>query len=122
MKYDQGLFEKAGKMDPEEDHGRRPQQGGHRLLARDVPTKALLVVRDDKKLLPLSKDKKILVIEQRIPYPFLGKDLYSHPHMFCEEMAKHSINLILDDTGFPRHRRGGRGGAASWPRRRTWSS
>ena len=31
--------------------------------------KALLVVRDDKKLLPLSKDKKILVIEQLIPYP-----------------------------------------------------
>ena len=63
-------------------------------------SKALLVVRDDKKLLPLKKDKKILVIEQLIPYPFLGKDLYSHPHMFCEQMAKHSINLILDDTGF----------------------
>jgi len=57
-------------------------------------------VRDDKKLLPLSKDKKILVIEQIIPYSFLGKDLYSHPHMFCEQMAKHSMNLILDDTGF----------------------
>src|SRR5208337_288323 len=39
-------------------------------------------------------------IEQLIPYPFLGKDLYSHPHMFCEQMAKHSINLILADTGF----------------------
>jgi len=58
------------------------------------------VVRDDKKLLPLKKDKKIHVIEQLIPYPFLGKDLYSHPHMFCEQMTKHSINLILDDTGF----------------------
>jgi hypothetical protein len=65
-----------------------------------VAHKALLVVRDDKKLLPLSKDKKILVIEQAIPYSFLGKDLYSHPHMFCEQMAKHSINLILDDTAF----------------------
>jgi hypothetical protein len=65
-----------------------------------VAEKAQLVVRDDKKLLPLSKDKKILVIEQIIPYSFLGKDLYSHPHMFCEQMAKHSMNLILDDTGF----------------------
>jgi hypothetical protein len=26
--------------------------------------------------------------------------MYSHPHMFCEQMAKHSINLILDDTAF----------------------
>jgi hypothetical protein len=53
-----------------------------------------------KEAAPLSKDKKILVIEQIIPYSFLGKDLYSHPHMFCEQMAKHSMNLILDDTGF----------------------
>ena len=66
----------------------------------EVAHKALLVVRDDKKLLPLSKDKKILVIEQRIPYEFLGKDMYSHAHMFCEQMTKHSTNLILDDTGF----------------------
>jgi beta-N-acetylhexosaminidase len=99
MKYDQGLFEKAGKMDPARTRAHvwsTEVQG----FSREVAQKALLVVRDDKKLLPLSKDKKILVIEQCIPYSFLGKDLYSHPHMFCEQMAKHSINLILDDTAF----------------------
>ncbi len=98
-KYDQGLFEKAGKMDPKETTA----------IVRDkinidfsweVAHKALLVVRDDKKLLPLTKDKKILVIEQLMPYEFLGKDLYSHQHMFCEQMTKHSTNLILDDAGF----------------------
>jgi beta-N-acetylhexosaminidase len=99
MKYDQGLFEKAGKMDPEKT---RAIVRSKEVIdfSREVAHKALLVVRDDKKLLPLSKDKKILVIEQLIPYPFLGKDLYSHPHMFCEQMSKYSINLILDDTGF----------------------
>jgi beta-N-acetylhexosaminidase len=99
MKYDQGLFEKAGKMNPEKT---KANVWSKEVIefSREVAHKALLVVRDDKKLLPLSKDKKILVIEQLIPYPFLGKDLYSHPHMFCEQMAKHSINLILDDTGF----------------------
>jgi beta-N-acetylhexosaminidase len=99
MKYDQGLFMKAGKMKPEDTHihvhSKEVQS-----FSREVAEKALLVVRDDKKLLPLSKDKKILVIEQIMPYSFLGKDLYSHPHMFCEQMAKHSMNLILDDTGF----------------------
>jgi beta-N-acetylhexosaminidase len=98
-KYDQGLFEKAGKMDPKQTTA----------VVRDkinidfsweVAHKALLVVRDNKKLLPLSKDKKILVIEQLIPYEFLGKDMYSHPHMFCEQMTRHSTNLIVDDTGF----------------------
>jgi beta-N-acetylhexosaminidase len=99
MKYDQGLFEKAGKMDPAktDENVRSPAV---QLFSKEVAEKALLVVRDDKKLLPLSKDKKILVVEQLIPYSFLGKDLYSHPHMFCEQMAKHSMNLILDDTEF----------------------
>ena len=98
-KYDQGLFEKAGKMDPKVTTAIvRSKENID--FSWEVAHKALLVVRDDKKLLPLSKDKKILVIEQTIPYEFLGKDLYSHPHMFCEQMVKHSTNLILDDTGF----------------------
>jgi beta-N-acetylhexosaminidase len=99
MKYDQGLFEKAGKMDPDKTKALVRSKEVIE-FSQEVAHKALLVVRDDKKLLPLSKDKKILVVEQLIPYPFLGKDLYSHPHMFCEQMAKHSINLILDDTAF----------------------
>jgi beta-N-acetylhexosaminidase len=99
MKYDQGLFEKAGKMDPKKTAAVVRDQKNIDFSV-EVAQKALLVVRDDKKLLPLKKDKKIHVIEQLIPYPFLGKDLYSHPHMFCEQMTKHSLNLILDDTGF----------------------
>jgi beta-N-acetylhexosaminidase len=99
MKYDQGLFQKAGKMDPEKTKAIvRSKQTID--FSWEVAHKALLVVRDDKKLLPLKKDKKVLVIEQCIPYSFLGKDLYSHAHMFCEQMSKHSINLILDDTAF----------------------
>jgi len=99
MKFDQGLFEKAGKMDPKNTTAIvRSKENID--FSWEVARKALLVVRDDKKLLPLKKDKKILVIEQAIPYSFLGKDLYSHPHMFCEQMAKYSMNLILDDTGF----------------------
>ncbi|MGZ6267221.1 MAG: glycoside hydrolase family 3 protein [Candidatus Limnocylindrales bacterium] len=99
MKYDQGLFEKAGKMDPAKTRA-SVWSTEVQEFSKEVAHKALLVVRDDKKLLPLSKDKRILVIEQCIPYSFLGKDLYSHPHMFCEQMAKHSMNLILDDTAF----------------------
>ncbi|MGB8358501.1 MAG: glycoside hydrolase family 3 N-terminal domain-containing protein, partial [Bacteroidales bacterium] len=98
-KYDQGLFEKAGKMDPKETT-RIVRNKENRDFSWEVAHKALLVVRDDKKLLPLSKDKKILVIEQTIPYEFLGKDMYSHAHMFSEQMVKHSTNLILDDAPF----------------------
>ena len=99
MKYDQGLFDKAGKNDPARTTeiclGKETVD-----ICRESAHKAMLVVRDPKKLLPLPKNKKILVIEQCIPYPFLGKDLYSHPHVFCEAMTRHSSNLILDDTAF----------------------
>ncbi len=98
-KYDQGLFEKAGKMDPKETTA-IVRNKENRDFSWEVAHKALLVVRDDKKLLPLSPDQKILVIEQTIPYEFLGKDMYSHAHMFCEQMTKHSTNVILDDTAF----------------------
>jgi hypothetical protein len=59
-----------------------------------------MVLRDDKKMLPLSTTEKTLVIEQRIPYEFCGKDPYMHQHMFCEDMVAHNQNLILVDTDF----------------------
>ncbi|MBN2532712.1 MAG: glycoside hydrolase family 3 C-terminal domain-containing protein [Spirochaetales bacterium] len=99
MKYDQGLFKKAGKMDPEQT---KAVVRSKEVIdfSMDVAKKALMIIRDDKKLLPLNKEQKILVIEQCIPYDFLGKDSYSHPHMFCEAMSTQSTNLILDDTQF----------------------
>lgn len=98
-KYDQGLFENAGKMDPK-DTTAIVRDKINIDFSMEVAQKAQLVVRDDKNLIPLSKDKKILVIEQCYPYEFAGKDMYSHSHMFGEQMTKYSTNLILDDTSF----------------------
>ena len=52
MKYDQGLFETAGKMDPEKT---RAIVRSKKVIdfSWEVARKALLVMRDDKKLLPL---------------------------------------------------------------------
>jgi beta-N-acetylhexosaminidase len=99
MKYDQGLFETAGKKDPEKVLAITTSK---KIIdfSWDVAQKALIIMRDNKKLLPLNPKQKILVIEQRIPYEFLGKDPYSHTHMFCEAMVNHSANLILADTDF----------------------
>ena len=99
MKYDQGLFETAGKKDPKKAQAyamSKPVVD----LSRDVARKALITMRDDKKTLPLKADKRMLVIEQRIPYEFVGKDPYMHQHMFCEAMVNSSSNLILVDTDF----------------------
>ena len=99
MKYDQGLFKKAGEMDPEKV---RTITTSKTIIdfSKDVAKKALLLMRDNDKMLPLKPEQKILVIEQRIPYEFVGKDPYHHSHMFCEAMVNHSTNLILADTEF----------------------
>jgi beta-N-acetylhexosaminidase len=99
MKYDQGLFQTAGKKDPKETLKITTSKEIIN-FSWDVAKRALIVMKDDKKTLPLSSKKKILVIEQRIPYEFVGKDPYHHTHMFCEAMVKHSTNLILADTAF----------------------
>ena len=99
MKYDQGLFTTAGKKDPKKAQAFASSKQVID-FSWDVAKKALIIMRDNKKMLPLKKDKKILVIEQRIPYEFVGKDPYMHTHMFCEAMVNHSVNLILTDTDF----------------------
>jgi beta-N-acetylhexosaminidase len=99
MKYDQGLFETAGKKDPRKAQAyavSKPVVG----LSWDVAKKALITMRDDKKTLPLKAAERLLVIEQRIPYEFVGKDPYMHQHMFSEAMVGYSSNLILVDTDF----------------------
>lgn len=99
MKYDQDLFETAGKKDPDkaQDYALSKQVID---FSWDVAKKALIIMRDDRKMLPLNPKTKMLVIEQRIPYEFCGKDPYMHQHIFCEAMAEHSRNLILVDTEF----------------------
>ncbi len=99
MKYDQGLFETAGKKDPKKAQAyamSKPVVD----LSWDVAKKALIVMRDDKKMLPLNPKERMLVIEQRIPYEFVGKDPYMHQHMFCEDMVEYTQNMILADTDF----------------------
>lgn len=99
MKYDQDLFKKAPKIDPQEAYKITTNK---KVIdfSWDIAKKALVIMRDKRNLLPLDKNEKILVIEQRIPYEFCGKDPYMHTHMFSESMVNHSTNLILIDTEF----------------------
>jgi beta-N-acetylhexosaminidase len=99
MKYDQGIFETAGKKSPEKAQKyalSKPVVD----FCWDVSKRALIMTRNNNRLLPLSPKEKLLVIEQRIPYEFCGKDPYMHQHMFCEDMIEYTQNMILTDTDF----------------------
>ena len=98
LKYDQGIFKDAGKNSPKKtEKVCRSKQIID--FSREIAHRGLQIIRDNN-VLPLKKEQKILVIEQAIPYVFIGKDLYSHQHMFGEAMTEQSTNLILDDTSF----------------------
>ncbi len=98
MKYDQGLFQTAGKKDPKKAQTYAMSKPVID-FSWDVAKKALIVMRDNG-MLPLKADNRMLVIEQRIPYEFVGKDPYMHQHMLAEDMVNYSSNLILVDTDF----------------------
>jgi len=84
MKYDQGIFESAPKIDPKKTYKITTDK---KVIdfSWDVAKKAQIIMRDDKKLLPLNKKQKILVIEQRIPYEFWEKTLICICICFAKE-------------------------------------
>jgi len=102
MKYDQGLSQTAGKWIRKTKSITRSREIVDFCLGGTSPKrpKSKKIMRDKKNLLPLKKDQKILVIEQRIPYEFVGKRSVHAHHMFCEQMVRNSENVILADVGF----------------------
>ena len=62
LKYKYGLFDNGGKVDPEKAHEASLSKEIIN-LEKDVARKAV-VVRDEKSLLPLSKDSRVLLVEQ----------------------------------------------------------
>lgn len=99
MKYEQGLFENGGKVDAKQ----APiiiSSEEVKATARDAAQKSLLLIRDNEKILPLSKDQKVMVIEQIIPAEFIPNTAHYHARSFNEAMLSHSMNVILADSAF----------------------
>ncbi|OQB15579.1 MAG: putative lipoprotein YbbD precursor [Firmicutes bacterium ADurb.Bin193] len=99
MKYDQGLFENGGKVDPKQ----APiiiNSDEIKSVNREAAEKALTLIRDREGLLPLRKEQKVMVIEQLVPAEFIPNTTNCHPHSFIEYMLKHSMNMIIADCEF----------------------
>ncbi len=99
MKAEQGLFDTGGKKDPDQAQAvlREP---GIAELSRDVAARATMVLRDREHVLPLSPDKKVLVIEQMIIPEFVPNNAHHHPFQFNEAMLRHSRNIVNATTSF----------------------
>lgn len=94
MRWDMGLAENGGKVDASKA-GDPFNDEFVVNTAKEAAEKTVTVLRDDAKLLPLAKDKKVLLIEQIHHFHSFINNMYSHPAMLWEEMRKLSDNVAL---------------------------
>lgn len=101
VKYDYGLFEKGNLRNPKRaDEGVRDAKVAK--IAVESANKAITVVRDEQKLLPLPKDRNVLLIEQQNPLHVRVNDHTLHPGILWECMLKHSekVGIVETTLGF----------------------
>ena len=88
MRYDMGLAENGGLVD-EAAAGSAVNSEFVCAAAEEAAEKSLLV-RDRSGLLPISPEKKVLLVEQIFPTQSRCNNVYCHPGMLWEEMCRYS--------------------------------
>jgi beta-N-acetylhexosaminidase len=96
MRWDMGLAENGGKADATKA-GDPFNDSFVVSTVVEAAEKTVTVLRDDAKLLPISRDKKVLLIEQIHHFHSFINNLYSHPGMLWEEMRRlsESVGVVL---------------------------
>jgi beta-N-acetylhexosaminidase len=85
MRWDMGLVENGGKVDPELADA--PFNDPKIIAtAEEAAERCTLVLRDRENLLPLPRNKKILLVEQIHHFHRFINNEYSHPGMLWQEM------------------------------------
>ena len=99
MKYDQGLFKRAGQVDA--DRASDPIRDPETIrVCRDVARECVTVFRDEDDLLPLSPKQTVMLIEQKLLPGYAGFDVHCHDKAFNEAVYEESLNVIGLDTSF----------------------
>jgi beta-N-acetylhexosaminidase len=99
MRHAQGLFEDSVAVDP----GKAQEITNDRevvTVTLEAAAKSTKVLRDRAKLLPLPKDRDVLLIEQVFPTQEFANNFYSHPGLLWESMCKHSDRVRSVEIGY----------------------
>jgi len=100
VKWDYGFFEEnttKGIKDPEKA-GEGIESKEVIKIVNNLAEKVVSVLKDEQELLPLSKDTKILLIEQINPMHLNVNSQYCHPSIFWEKMLEQSENVGSIET------------------------
>ena len=89
MRWDMGLAENGGLVDADRA-GEAVRSAFVNDTAVEAAERSTLLQRDRAGLLPLSPEKKILLVEQIFPTQERSNNVYSHPGLLWEELSRFS--------------------------------
>lgn len=93
MRYDMGLHVNGGVVDVDKaDEAIRSDFVND--LATEAAERSTLLLRDENNLVPISKDTKVLLIEQVFSTQEKSSNFYSHPGLLWKQMSKYSDNVL----------------------------
>jgi len=96
LKWNYGLFENGGIVDSDQTEA-IIQGEEFKIIGREAAQKVIHIKRDNDKLLPLSRDKSILIMDRVIFSQLSRNDSWNHPAMFWEFMLKQTSNVAYVD-------------------------
>lgn len=92
MRWDMGLAENGGVVEPQKALDITNEKEVVE-AAVEIAEKSVLKLRDNDNLLPLPKNKRILLVEQIFPTQAAANSMYCHPGMLWEAMCNYSENV-----------------------------
>lgn len=95
LKYEYGLFDDGGISDVIPEDVIKDEKIVS--LCRSVARRSVLIARDRKKILPLSKDERILVIEQMTETP---NNIHWHPGLLFKNCLQCNANANYLETAY----------------------
>jgi len=94
MRWNMGLAQNGGKVDASKagQPFNDPFVAG---VAKEAAEKSVVLLRDDQRILPLTRDTKVVLVEQIHHFHSFINTMYSHPGLLWEELRKHSDNVAV---------------------------
>ena len=89
LKYDFGLFEKGGVVDPQQaEQIVRDADGASRTPVVALSRQVIHTLRDEEKVLPLKPGQHVLVVDHITENVRMRNDIWNHPGLFWEFMRQ----------------------------------
>ena len=92
MRWEMGLVDNGGKVDTRKAAAAIDDKFVVD-TAKEAADKSILLLRDEKQLLPLGTDKRVLLVEQVFSTHQMANNKSCHPGMLWEEMCRESSNV-----------------------------